>query len=203
MDAISLQTALNDVLNLSDEEVRNVSIRIAAQDKLTDKEITLRDELITSLADLKIHIQSVRIGTTQEAGATSVIWLANTFKEWREGPYAKTMERATAFADALENDDSIKGAALRLAAILKDEKKIRAVLPTSKTGVFLRLIKKAQGEIRQASELNTKVKAALMPDEDDEVATDDATASEMAHESSELINAAYDAFIAISKLVRK
>ena len=200
-DATALQTALNDVLRLSEEEVRGLATRIASQDGLTEKEDVERRAIASDLADLKLHMKSVRTDTTQEAGPTAVAAIAQKFKEWRDGPYADVMQRATAFASVFENDDSIKAANTRLAAILKDERKIRSLLPASKTSAFLRLIKKAQGELHKAAELNAEAKELLDPTTP---APDDGTsAASLAADASDLVNAAYDDFIAMSKLIRK
>lgn len=201
-DATALQSALNDVLRLSEEEVRNVSLRLMAQhDGLTEDELTTQDALIADLADLKLHMKAVRMDTTQEAGPTAVASIAQKFKEWRDGPYAETIGRAATFVGVFENEDAIKAASARLTAILKDEKKIRSILPTSKTSAFMRLIKKAQGELRRATDLNTQAKTLLNPattKSDNSETTDD-----LLHDSSALVNATYDDFIAMSRLIKK
>ncbi len=203
-DATSLQTALNDVLRLSEEEVRSVSVRLAAQDGLTDEEKNLQEKLVADLAGLKLQIKSVRMDATQEAGPSAVTSIARQFKEWRDGQYAATIGEAAAFVGAFENGDAVKAANARLGAILKDEKKIRSLLPALKTAPFMRLIKKAQGELKKAADLNARAKAALIPDPDTAgTAEDGDSADGMASESNALVNAAYDDFIAMSKLIKK
>lgn len=200
-DATPLQTALNDVMSISEEEVRGVSARLMAQNKLTDEETALRENLMTSLASLSLHLKSVRIDTTQESGISSVISIAQKLKEWRDGVYAVAMAQAVQFVSILENEDSIKAANARLALILKDEKKIRGILPASKTAPFMRLIKKAQGEIKKATDLNTRAKSALMPDTEKSINGD--VVDEMIRQSNKLVNDAYEDFIAMSRLIKK
>ena len=201
-DATSLQTALNNVITISEEEIRNVSVQLAAQSGLTDEESALRDSLITDLSSLKLHAKAVRTDTTQESGISAVIALAQKFKEWRDGPYAATMRQAIRFVSVFENDASIIGASARFAAIAKDENKIRSFLALFRTTPFTRLMKEAQSKIKKATNLNTRAKAALMPDTEQPADHDD-TIDEMIRQSNTLINDAYNDFIAMSRLIKK
>lgn len=203
-DATPFQTALNGVLNISEEELRSVTVRIGTQSSgLTDKEIELQNELMGDLANLSSHVRAVRIDATQKTGTSAILSLAQAFKEWRDGPYVTTMTRAIAFADVFENEDSIKAAGSRLAAILKDEKKIRDRLSGTKRTEFARLIKKAQGELRKALDLNGRAKAALIPDPEKETNDDEKSIDELVRQSGMLVNEAYNDFIAMSKLIKK
>lgn len=200
---ISLQTALNNVISISEEEMRTVSLRLAALNELTSEESALRNKLMANIASFKLHVRAVRTDTTQEAGISSVISLAQKFKEWREGPYVTTMERAIALIDILENENSIQAANARLTSILKDEKKIRGMLSGTKTAAFMRLIKRAQGELKKAADLNGRAKAALLPNPKNETADDKDSIGEILRQSSNLLSATYDDFIAMSKLIKK
>ena len=207
IDATALQTALNTVISISEEEVRSVSTLLAAHDGLSDDERAVRDSIITDIINLKSRIKSVRADTTQEAGASAVISIAQKFKEWRDGPYAATMARAVRFLGVFENENAIQAANARLAAIVKDEKKIRALLPGTKSAPFMSLRKKAHGELKKAADLNARAKAVIITgsdaEETEETQENDANADEMIRQSFTLVNAAYDDFIGMSKLIRK
>lgn len=200
-DAIALQTALNAVIQISEEEVRTTSIKLATQKNISEAEDEIRADIIKNLASLKIYMQTVRINTTQEAGPTAIAWIAQKFKEWREGLYTQTIEQATAFIGVFENETSIQSASARLNAILKDEKKIRALLPTSKTNVFMRLVKNTQANLRKATELNTEAHALLTPTTD--TTYDTTTIHNRIAESNALIDSIYDDFVTMSKLIKK
>ncbi len=202
-DATPIQTALNDVLNISEEEIRSVTARLGAQANLTEEEAALQNELIMGLANLASHLKSVRADATQESGISAVISLAQKLKEWRDGPYTTTVERAVTFVSIFENENSIKAANARLASILKDEKKIRRILSGANTTTFARLIKKVQGGLRKAADLNTRAKAALMPDPNNATADDENSIDELIRQSGILVNDAYNDFIAMSKLIKK
>lgn len=200
-DVVALQSALSDILRLSEEEVRTISVRLAAQNGLAKKEEVIQESLIADLANLKIRMKSIRADATQEAGPTAVMAIAQKFKEWRDGPYAEVMEKAATFVGVFENEDAIKAANGRLNAILKDEKKIRALLPLPKTSAFMRLIKKAQASLRKAADLNTQAKALLDPET--ERVSEDMNIDTITAESNTLIASAYDDFITMSKLIKK
>ncbi|MDO8582456.1 MAG: hypothetical protein Q7R63_00470, partial [bacterium] len=178
-DTTSLQTALNNVITISEEEIRNVSVQLAAQNGLTDEESALRDGLMADLASLKLHAKAVRTDTTQESGISAVISLAQKLKEWRDGPYAATMRQVIQFVSVFENDASIIGANARFTAIAKDENKIRSFLALFRTTPFTRLMKEAQSKIKKAANLNARAKFALMPDPDTEESADGDIVDEM------------------------
>ena len=201
-DATLLQSALNNVISISEEEIRSVSMQLGAHSGLTDEEISLQDDLMADIASLKLHIKSVRTDTTQESGISGIISLAQKFKEWRDGPYTITMRQAIRFVSVFENNASIIAANVRFSAIAKDENIIRSFLALFRTTPFTRLMKEAQTKIKKATNLNTRAKAALMPDAEQPVDHDD-TIDEMIRQSNALVNAAYDDFIAISRLIRK
>jgi hypothetical protein len=201
-DAVSLQTALNNVITISEEEVRNVSVQLTAQSGLTDEESALRDSLIADLSNLKLHTKAVRTDTTQESGISAVISLAQKFKEWRDGPYTATMRQAIQFVSVFENETSIIAANARFTAIAKDENKIRSFLALFRSTPFTRLMKEAQSKIKKAVNLNARAKAALMPNTEQSADYDDAI-DEMIRQSNALVNAAYDDFIAMSRLIKK
>ncbi len=200
-DATPLQSALNNVISISEEEIRSVSAQLAAQSGLTDEESALRDSLITDLANLKLHTKAVRTDTTQESGISAVISIAQKFKEWRDGTYTDTMARAVRFISVFENEDSVQAGNGRLSSIVKDTKKIRSLLPGMRSAPFMNLIKKAQDELKKAADLNARAKSTLLSDTKE--AEDEETIDEMVRQSNALVNAAYDDFIAMSRLIRK
>lgn len=202
-DATPLQTALNNVLSVSDEEVRSVTARLGAQAGLADEEAALQNELMADLANLASHLKSVRADATQESGISAVMSLAQKLKEWRDGPYTATVGRAVTFVSVFENEDSVKAANARLTLILKDEKKIRRILSGTNTTAFARLIKKVQGELRKAADLNGRAKAAFIPDPDTEAEDEEGTIEEIIRQSNALVNDAYNDFVAMSKLIKK
>lgn len=200
-DATSLQSALNNVISISEEEIRSVSMQLGAHSELTDEEISLQDDLMADLASLKLHIKSVRTDTTQESGISAVISIAQKFKEWRDGTYTDTMARAVRFISVFENEDSVKAGNGRLASIVKDTKKIRSLLPGMRSAPFMSLIKKSQDELKKAVDLNARAKASLLSETNE--AEDEETIDEMVRQSNALVNAAYDDFITMSRLIRK
>lgn len=200
-DAVSLQAAMNDIIRLSEEEIRNVSVELATQNGLTDEEMALRDDLMVNLASAKIHVLSVQTDILQEATPNTIVSIAQKFKEWRDGSYTTTMEQAVRFTSVFKNENSVKAANARLTAILKDEKKIRSLLSASKTAPFMRLIKKAQGELKKASDLNTRAEALLVQNNNTEESN--TTIDEMVRQATVSVNIAYDYFVAMSKLIRK
>lgn len=202
-DATPLQTALNNILSISEEEIRSVTAQLGAQTRLSEEEASVQNSLIANLADLAVHIKSVRTDTTQESGISAVISLAQKLKEWRDSPYTATMTQAVAFVSIFENEDSIKAADVRLASILKDGKKIRGILSATKNTAFMRLIKKVQGELKKAVDMNARAKAVIIPDIEKETTDDKDSIDELIRQSNSLVNDAYNDFIAMSKLIRK
>jgi hypothetical protein len=198
-DTTALQTALGNILRISNEEIKNLGDRMPLNNTLSEEEIAFRDILIADIADLKLHINTVRLDTTQDAGPTAMNSIAQKFKEWREDTYEKTTRKASAFASAFESQEMIQIARTRLNAILKDEKRIRTTLSTSKTASFARLVKKTQGGLRTASDLNDRAKSQIIAGNENGVDV----AENLLEESRNLISAAYDDFIAMSKLVKK
>ncbi len=76
------------------------------------------------------------------------------------------------------------------------------MLSGTKTTAFVRLIKKAQGELRKAADLNARAKAVLIPDPDEET-VDEGPIDELVRQSNALVNDAYNDFIAMSRLIKK
>lgn len=189
------------MISISEEEIRSVSVQLGARSELTDEETSLQSDLIADLASLKLHVKSVRTDTTQESGISAVISIAKRFKEWRDGTYTDTMARAVRFISVFENEDSVKAGNGRLALIIKDTKKIRSLLPGMRSAPFMSLIKKAQEEIKKADDLNARAKSSLLPETKE--AENEETIDEMIRQSNALVNAAYDDFITMSRLIRK
>jgi hypothetical protein len=129
-----------------------------------------------------------------------VVKFAQSVKEWRDGTYAPIIRPIVDFAAVMQNRQAIVTAHGRLIAIAKDEKKIRGFLFGGKTPVFLKLLKKAQGEITQATQMNVQARKLL------DAAGGDAggdAIDAIVGDANELINTAYDDFVAMSKLVNK
>jgi hypothetical protein len=200
-DATSLQTALNTVVSITDEEIKNISGELNVLEDLTDAENALASDYMENLVGLRLYVKSVRTDTTQEAAPSAILSLAQKFKEWRDGPYATALDPIMRFTNVFQSKDDIKAANARLGAILKDERKIRTMLSATKTAPFMRLIKKVQTELRKATDLTARAEALLTPDA---VAPDDAsTIDEEIRQSNALVDTAYDDFIAMGKLIKK
>ena len=70
-----------------------------------------------------------------------------------------------------------------------------------RSATFMSLIKKAQDELKKATDLNERAKAALLSDTEE--TEDEETINEMIRQSNALVNAAYDDFITMSRLIRR
>ena len=200
-DATSLQTALNNVVNITDEEIKNMGNELNALEDLTDGENAMISDSMETLANLRMYVKLVRTDTTQEATLNTILSLAQKFKEWRDGPYTVAVGPIIRFTSVFQSKNAIKAANIRLGAILKDERKIRGMLSATKTAPFMRLIKKVQTELRKAADLHTRAEALLMEGATTE---DDAnTINEGVRQANASVNTAYDDFIAMGKLIRK
>lgn len=200
-DPISLQTALNTVISITEEEIKNAGNKLTALGDLTEAESAMESSYIDTLANLRLYVQSVRKETTQEASTGTILSLAQKFKEWRDGPYTMALNPIMQFTSVFQSKNAIKAANARLGSIVKDERKIRAMLSATKTAPFMRLIKKAQNELRKAADLIARAEALLTPDTP---ASDDAdTIDEEVRQANKFVNDAYDDFIAMGKLIKK
>ena len=201
-DPVALQTALNAVISLSAEETRNLTESMNGLENLTEEKNGMRAEYLALLDGFRAYLEAAKRNATKEASAEETVRGARQLKEWRDGTYTPGISPVVDFVAVLENKQSIVTAHMRLISIIKDEKKIRGLLAGGKTASFLRLLKKAQGEISRATQLNWQAdKLLLAPDADGN--RDGETIDATIGDANGLLNGAYDDFAAMSALVKK
>lgn len=195
----AIQAALNRIIDLSGEEIKNLENRLSSLAALSQDQEKTRDEYFNQLADFHLYYKTTREAINQNITLANLLKISNALKKWREASYAPAIAPMVNFSAVLQNKNTTATAARRLAGIMKDEKRIRNALSPSKEIIFSQLIKKAQGAITQATALNARAEDALAsPDNHDadaiDVSVDNADA---------LIRQAYAYFIAMSKLLKK
>ncbi len=201
IDTISLQTALNAAINLSDEEIKNLHNGLEELENLTNDKETTRAKYLNQLADFRTTLTEAKDEVNRDASMHDIIKTAQAVKDWRDTIYIPAIRPIVDFMAVIHSKNAVIIAHTRLISIVKDEKKIRGFLVGGKTSTFLKHLKKVQSEISQATQLNMQAEKLLIspagaPDNGD-------TIDAIIANANRLINAAYDGFLAMSKLVKK
>ena len=100
----------------------------------------------------------------------------------------------------MQGKKAIATAHARLISIAREERKIRGFLVGGKAGPFLKLLKKAQGEIAQATQMSAKAEELLDTPKDGEGSD---LIDALTADANGLIDAAYGDFLAMSRLVSR
>ncbi len=201
IDTIALQTALNGVISLSEKELENIEKQLRLLGNLKGDDETTREEYLDRISTLENRMQVIKTSANRDISVDEILAIAREVKEWRETAYAPRVRPMVDFIAVTQNTKAIITAHERLISITKDERKIRGFFAGSKAGPFLKLLKKAQGEIAQATDMNEEAKRlfALARAGDE----GDGSIDTAIEGSNALVNAAYDDFSAMSKLVKK
>ncbi len=200
-DPIALQTALNGVISLSEEEIGSLESRLRAQGGLKGDDHAAREEYLERLSALLARTTAMKADANRDIGISEILRIARSMKEWRDTVYAPRIRPMIDFIAVMQNTKAIMTAHERLISIAKDEKKIRGFFAGGRATPFLKLLKKAQGEIAQATDMNEEAKRLLAAERAGNEG--DGSIDAAVEGSNALVNAAYDDFVAMSRLVRK
>lgn len=200
VDAIALQTALNDILDLSAEEVKSMERELKSLDLADEDWAATRTNYLSQLAGLRARIEAMRADMNTDAKTKDIVRAAQALKIWRDGTYTPKIQLMVDFLAVMKGKKAITTAHARLISIAKEEKKIRGFLTGGKTAHFLKLLKKAQGEIAQATQMSIKAEELLDAPESQREGD---LIGALTADAGELIDAAYGDFLAMSRLVNK
>lgn len=199
-DAITLQTALNDILDLSLEEVKNLELQLRSLEPAGEDRVEMKTNYLNQLAGMRTKIEGVKMNMNTDARMEDIVKAAQALKIWRDATYTPQIRPIVDFTAVMQSKKAIATAHGRLIAITKEEKKIRGFLAGGKAASFLKLLKKAQGEIAQATQMSAKAESLLdAPEGGEESDLIDALTAD----TNGLIDMAYGDFLAMSRLVNK
>ncbi len=200
-DPVALQTTLNAALTLSEEEVKNLTSALQELDVPINVQKETRDALLDRLGELSRNLKEMKVKATREESVAEIIKTAQHLKNWRDGTYAENISPIVNFISVMQAKNAIAVANMRLISIIKDDRKIRGFLAGGKTATFLKLLKKAQGKIAQATPLATQAEKILAADDNGSIDGDAIDA--LVAGTNRLIDSAYDDFLAMSRMIAK
>ncbi len=200
-DAIALQTALNGVISLSEEEIGNLESQLRSLGGLRSDDETVREEYLDRIATLMGRIGMMKADANRNIDVNEILKIARNMKEWRDTVYAPRVRPMIDFIAVMQSAKAILTAHERLIAIAKNEKKIRGFFAGGRAAPFLKLLKKAQGEIAQATDMSEEAKRLFALERAGNEG--DGSIDAAIEGSNALVNAAYDDFVAMSKLVKR
>ncbi len=196
VDPIALQTALNDVISLSEEEIKNLESQLTALNDLSDKNDAKRINYLQQLAQLRARYKEVRTDVNQSIDASHIIRLGQGLKVWRDATYIPTTKPMVNFSAVFANRSGIMTAHTRLIAVLRD-KKSRLGIRSGETAAFLKFMRQAQDSISRATRLNRDAEGLLEnPEGSDSI-------DGMLAGSAKLLDHAYEAFIGMDGLMKR
>lgn len=199
-EPIALQTALNRILDLW-----NVQNEAMFNDLNSIEDILPADHKnqITNyrkqLSAIRLRNEDTRERINQNLSAREAIAMGEELRAARR-TIEPALNEIVDFTSIFTNQNTIVKATHRLAAITKDEKKIRITLSSARWATFTQLIKQTQTLIKQANQFNKKAVELLIDQDNIE---EGITIESLIIKSENNIKATYTNFLAMSKLIKK
>ncbi len=186
------KTALNKILELSIEEVKNLKDKLEQFDDFSSEEIGLLNQNhINALSDYESYYESIRQQVNQNIGLSEVVDLARKLKSWRENNYHKKINKIASFVLVFQNQETLKTAENRLNKILRDSKAIKSLVKTTKWGEVDKLLEVAEKLIKEAKKINNDAQNFSL----------DLETESLIKKATQNIIEAYQGFITLGKLV--
>ena len=200
IDTTTLQTAINKVLDLSIVELEHLQTELNGLKNLPEDNQIDRDEYLQQLSQIRLHYEDVRTVANQELTVAETATIGRKLQEYR----ATAQELINHIVDLItvfQTQDALITARGRLANILKDKDKIQATLSRTKWTTFTQLLKKARLSITHANQFNARAQELLQGTINGYDTGQ--TIDSLVTTASKDIQDAYNAFLAMSKLIKK
>ena len=186
------KTALNKILELSIEEVKNLENKLEQFNDFSSEEISLLNQShINALSDYKSYYESIRQQVNQNISLNEVVDLAQKLKNWRENNYHKKINKIADFVLVFQNQETLKVTENRLSKILRDSKAIKSLIKPTKWAEADKLLETAKKLILEAREVNNDAQDFSL----------ESKTESLVKKSTQNIIEAYQNFIALSELV--
>lgn len=196
-DPVALQTALNAVISLSQEEAKSLRAQLAAIENLDDDREATRANYLKQLDEFLVRYGEIGASLNRDLEANEVIRIGLELKQWRDAIYTLAIQAIADFTAVFTNKNAVDTANARLVSILKDERRVKSAIRGTSTGAFLKSLRDAQEGIFRATKLNRDAQTLLGdPDAGD-------TLDSMIASSAQLLDDAYENFIAMGRLMKR
>lgn len=206
VEAIALQTALNRIIDLWNAQNENMVNDIYTIMNILPEEFTERaHEYRERLSDIRLQNKDARAAINQNLSIQKIIAFGEKLQAERQA-LEPILNDIIDFTSVFTNQKAMTKTANRLDLIMKDEKKIRIMLPEVKGVLFTQLVKQAQTFIKNANQLNKKAVELLAlgnAERRAEVTDEGITIDSLITQSENNIKAAYANFLGMSKLIKK
>lgn len=200
LDPIALQTVLNRILDLWNAQNESMLNDLnAAQNIIPHTYENRAANYRKQLSEIRLRNEDMRKKINQDMSVQEAIAKGREFRASHTA-IEPTLNEILDFTSVFTNQNAIIKTTNRLAAIMKDEKKIWITLSAAKWTSFTQLMKQTQMLIKNANQLNKKA-VALIGEQD--APEEGITIESLIAKSENNIKATYTNFLAMSKLIKK